>query len=106
MKIRCTVHSASAKAMEWLGKLDCMENALESPDITAEKRESLENRRQWIRHGLNTLSEEERQILLWITDGCSVEEMCEMTAREKSSLYLLRKRAIQKFTVALFGRMR
>lgn len=105
-KMRYTVHSSYTKAMEWLGKLDCIESSLSCVELTPEKRESLEKQALWIRHSLNTLQEDERQILLWIADGCSVDEMCEMLSREKSSLYLLRKRAIHHFTVALFGRTR
>ena len=92
--------------MEWLGKLDCIESSLHCIELSAEKRESLEGQACWIRHALNALTEDERRILLWIADGCSVDEMCEMLSREKSSLYLLRKRAIHHFTVALFGRTR
>ena len=104
--MKFTVHSSYVKAMEWLGKLDCIESSLYCTDLSAEKRVSLEEQACWIRHAMNILPEEERQILLWIADGCSVDEMCEMMSREKSSLYKLRRRAIHHFTVALFGRTR
>ena len=102
-KMKFTVKYSYTKAMEWLGKLDCIESSLHCTDLPMEKRETLEGQAIWIRHSLNTLSEDERQILLWIADGCSVDDMCEMLSREKSSLYQLRKRAIHHFTVALFG---
>ncbi|MBQ8400434.1 MAG: sigma-70 family RNA polymerase sigma factor [Clostridia bacterium] len=100
------IKTTCTKAMEWLGKMYYMESALESDDLSQERRQSLERQLQWIRHGLNVLPEEERKILLWIADGCTVDEMCEMTCREKSSLYKIRKRAMNRFSIALFGRMR
>lgn len=105
-KMKYTVQSSYTKAMEWLGKLDCIESSLNCAELSAEKRESLKEHAVWIRHSLNVLPDEERRILLWIADGCSVDEMCEMLSREKSSLYKLRKRAIHHFTVAMFGRTR
>ncbi len=98
--------AAKAEAMSWLGKMSCMESALLYGEVTAVDREKLEKRLQWLRRGLAILSEEERRLVLWIADGCSVEDLCELCAREKSSVYVLRKRAEDKFALALFGRLR
>ena len=105
-KKRIAIHVACAEAMSWLARMTCIESALEEADQTSEKRQMLEDRLHWIRHGLAVLSEEERKILIWITDGCTVDEMCEMTSREKSSLYNVRNRAMNRFAIALFGRAR
>lgn len=100
------IRETRARAMEWLGKMDCMESSLECADMSAGKKEELQRRVHWIRRGLDVLSDEERKILLWIADGCSIDEMCEMTSREKSSLYNVRNRAMNRFAIALFGRAR
>ena len=97
---------ASTEAMEWLGKMSCMENALLYGELSGETREKLEVRLRWLRRGLGVLSEEERRMLLRIADGCTVEDLCEIFAREKSSVYTVRKRAMDRFALALFGRLR
>ena len=97
---------AKAEAMSWLGKMHCMEAALQSGELSRDTREKLEYRLHWLRRGLGVLGEEERKILLGIADGCSAEDLCELCAREKSSVYAIRKRAMDKFALALFGRLR
>lgn len=97
---------AKTEAMSWLGKMSCMENALLYGEIGGETREKLEYRLHWLRRGLAVLSEEERRMILWIAEGCSTEDLCELCAREKSSVYAIRKRAMDKFALALFGRLR
>ena len=98
--------AAKTEAMSWLGKMSCMENALLYGEVTETDREKLETRLRWLRRGLAMLSEEERKMILWMADGCSVEDLCELCAREKSSVYAVRKRAADKFALALFGRLR
>lgn len=105
-RTRKAIHVTCAEAMEWLSKMACLENALETPGQSFEKRRRLEAQVQWIRHGLSVLSEEERNILLWTVEGCTVDELCARTAREKSSFYNVRKKAMNRFALALFGRMR
>ena len=105
-KARQAIHVTCAEAMEWLDRLSYMESALESVEQTPEKRRILEDRIRWLRHGLAILTEEERNILLWTTEGCTVDELCARTAREKSSFYNVRKRAMNRFALALFGRLR
>lgn len=105
-KTRQAIHVTCTAAMEWLERMACMESALETPTQSVEKRQQLEDRIRWIRHGLAVLTEEERNILLWTVEGCTVDELCARTAREKSSFYNVRKRAMNRFALALFGRMR
>lgn len=105
-KTRQAIHVTCTAAMEWLERMACMESALETPTQSAEKQQLLEDRIRWIRHGLAVLTEEERNILLWTVEGCTVDELCARTAREKSSFYNVRKRAMNRFALALFGRMR
>lgn len=97
---------AKAEAMSWLCRMSCMESALQHGELSPETREKLETRLGWLRRGLAVLTEEERHILQWIADGCSAEDLCELCAREKSSVYVIRKRAMDKFALALFGRLR
>ncbi len=94
---------ARTEALAWLGKMFCLENALAGDVLTWERRQEVERRVKWIRGALELLTEEERRILLCIADGCSVSDLCELFAREKSSVYAVRKRAIDKLTMALYG---
>lgn len=105
-KTRQAIHVTCAEAMDWLSKLACMESALLLSEQRPEKRRQLEDRIRWIRHGLAILTEEERNILVWTVEGCTVDELCARTAREKSSFYNVRKKAMNRFALALFGRMR
>lgn len=105
-KTRQAIHITCAEAMDWLSRLSLLESAMEGAGQTLEKRRLLEERIRWIRHGLAVLSEEERNLLLWTVEGCTVDELCARTAREKSSLYTVRKKAMNRFAIALFGRMR
>ena len=62
---------ARTEAMSWLGKMSCMESALEHGELSPETKEKLKDRLRWLLRGLTVLSEEERKILLWIADGCT-----------------------------------
>ena len=97
---------ARTEAMSWLGKMSCMESALEHGELSPETREKLKDRMRWLLRGLTVLTEEERKMLLWIADGCTTDDLCELCAREKSSVYAIRKRAIDKFALALYGHLR
>lgn len=105
-RTRKAIHVTCAEAMEWLEKMACLESAMETPGQNADKRRRLEAQVHWIQHGLSVLTEEERNILLWTVEGCTVDELCARTAREKSSFYNVRKRAMNRFALALFGHMR
>ncbi len=94
---------ARTEAMAWLGKMYCLENALSGDALTIERRLELERLVKWIHGALELLTEEERRILLCIADGCSVMDLCELFSREKSTIYAIRKRAIDRLTMALYG---
>lgn len=56
---------------------------------------------------LQTLTDTERLLLdrLLINAGeCPVDAVCEECCMEKSNVYRLRKRALDKFTMAIYGR--
>jgi len=69
---------------------------------------TLEEKVRRIRRGLMQLTAEERTVLLAMTtertEG-TVDVLCEQCACEKSTLYRIRRRALDKFTLALFGRV-
>ena len=61
-----------------------------------------------IRRGLAVLTAEERTVLMAMVtkrEIGTVENLCEKCAFEKSTLYSIRRRALDKFTFALFGRV-
>ncbi len=91
------------EAMAWLGKMYCIENALLGDELTTDTRQTLEHRLRWIHGALDLLPDEERRMLLCIAEGCTIGDLCELFAREKSSIYAIRKRAIDRLTVALYG---
>lgn len=77
--------------------------------LQQELRGNLERSRSWVRmteEALKRLTEEERLILrrLYIhPESGSLERLCQELGVEKSSVYRRRDRALEKFTLALYG---
>lgn len=71
-----------------------------------EKRRETERTVACAERAMAMLTDEERFILdkMIINNGsCPVDDLCEQCICEKSNLYRLRKRALDKFTMAMYG---
>jgi len=98
-----------------LHKLPLLENALQCTGAWeaagldgSVSREKLESQVFAIRRGLAILSAEERQVLWRMVaerEERALDALCESCACEKSTVYRKRKQALDKFTLALFGRI-
>lgn len=77
--------------------------------LRQELRQNLERSRSWVRmtdQALQKLTEEERLILrrLYIfPETGGLDRLCQELGVEKSSVYRRRDRALEKFTLALYG---
>lgn len=93
--------------LEMLRELPCMENALANHQGSSDNREIFRLRRRVtaIYRGLGMLSEEERKVILQIADGKNADDICHACSMEKSTMYRIRKRALDRFSLALFGRV-
>ncbi len=108
------------KSLKFIKELKLYKNSLEyykgitpTDKLPAAKHEelkrqigSLSHRITAIEHALSFLSETEYEIIdrMYISDEMSAEEMCGEIPLERSSIYRYRKSALEKISLALFGR--
>ncbi|MBE6599367.1 MAG: hypothetical protein E7638_08005 [Ruminococcaceae bacterium] len=61
-----------------------------------------------VEEAMRMLTDEEQYFLdkMYINKGeCTIFDICEETHMEKSNVYRLRKRALDKFTMAMYGEL-
>lgn len=108
------MHQAEKNLSEEIDRLQVAENAPEDERLNelvqhGELEDSLRQVRKWLQsvsRALAALTPEEKLVLYRMhmyPEKGNVDRLCEELRLEKSSVYRRRKRALRKFTIALYG---
>jgi len=95
-----------ADAVKLVATLPYLETRLSSGEVGDRALPMLRKRVLMIRRALGMLTEEERQVLLIL--ACekgtgAADRLCGMIGCEKSTVYRLRKKALDKFCLSIYG---
>ena len=98
----------SKNALEYYKNLECQQNLSTSKaEKITKKISTISNEIKTVENALSFLSDIEYEIIdkMYISSERSAEDLCGDIPLERSSIYRYRKSALEKISIALFGRI-